>query len=255
MSDLERALEDLGDRLDYPEVRGLARAVRARLDAPRSRPAFPAPGGRRRLRAGIAMLLVVVCAALVLWSPARQAVARLLGLGGVRITRQDPPQAPIAEGLPLGRELSLEEARSLVTFPLRLPGGELGVPDRVFFDPRASGGMVSLAYGPDSRLPEAGASGVGLLLSQFRGHLEGPLLTKFVGPEGSVEEVTVNDSQGYWLSGPGHTVLYRSDSGERPEGVLFHAVNVLLWEADGVTLRLESSLSLDAALAIARSAR
>ncbi|MGH9023596.1 MAG: hypothetical protein ACRDV9_10940 [Acidimicrobiia bacterium] len=252
MSELERTLEDLGGRLDYPEASGLSRAVRAGLEAPRSRSALPVPGGRRRLRAGIAMLLVVVSAALVLWSPARQAVARLLGIGGVRITRQDPPAAPLGDGLPLGRELTLEEARSRVTFPLRLPGRELGAPDRVLFDALASGGMVSLVYGPDSRLPEAGASGVGLLLSQFRGRLEAPLLTKFIGPEGSVQEVSVNDGPGYWLSGPGHTVLYRSNA-ELAEGVLFRAVNVLLWEADGVTLRLESSLSLDAALEFARS--
>lgn len=255
-TELERTLEDIGGRLDCPEVRHLSAAVRARLLASPPRSVRTVYLGRRRLRAALVALVLVVSATFTLWSPARRAVAQLLGLGGVRITRQEAPGTPGEGRLPLGEEVGVEEARRRAAFPVRLPErGGLGEPDQVFFDAAVPDGLVSLVYRPDSELPEIGRSGVGLVLSQFRGRLEAPLLTKFVAGNGEVRAVSVNGWPGYWIAGPDHPVLFRNPPGQQGGDTLFLAASVLLWEVDGLTLRLESALSLEASLQIARSTR
>ncbi|MGH8972648.1 MAG: hypothetical protein ACRD0C_05530 [Acidimicrobiia bacterium] len=260
MTDLERALFDLGEHLDYPEVPHLAASVRAQVvagAAPR-RPWW-APSANRRVLSLAAVVAFVAAATLAFSAPARRAVADLFGLPGVIFSHEPAPVAPEGGpavpdgGLRLGDEVSLSEARGRVDFELALPAG-LGPPDGVYVDEAAAATVVSVVYRPTGALPEAGSTGVGLLLSQFRGRLDDRVVAKFLGPGSRMEAVTVDGRPGYWLPAPPHVVLYLDRNGEIREDTARLAANVLLWDDAGVIRRLESSLSRDAALAIARSA-
>ena len=257
MADLERALRDLGDHLDAPAAPNLATAVRARLAEPASarRPArrpvlFPAARRRVLLPSALAAALLAL-SVLGLWAPARQAVADLFGLRGVLFSRQPSPVTP-GEGIHLGRAVPLDDARRRVDFPVRLPS-RFAAPDGVYVDDAAPETVVSLVYRPGPALPEVRSTGVGLLVSQFRGRVDGTVMTKFLGPSSPVETLSVGGQRGFWLPEPAHVVLYVDRQGEVRQDTARLTANVLLWEADGVITRLESRLSRDEMLAIAAS--
>ena len=64
----------------------------------------------------------------------------------------------------------------------------------------------------------------------------------------------VSGEPGFWISGAPHGFfLVCYDAGECRQERYRLAGNVLLWEQDGVTLRLESALTLEDALDIAES--
>ena len=72
--------------------------------------------------------------------------------------------------------------------------------------------------------------------------------------ETHLEAVTVSGKPGFWISGAPHTYFFVCyDAGEcRQERYRLNG-NVLIWEQDGVTLRLESLLPREDALAVAES--
>ncbi len=114
--------------------------------------------------------------------------------------------------------------------------------------------MVNLIYrsrpGLRSRVP-----GIGLLLGQFEGRLRPDLIKKITAGATRLRGADVGGLPAYWLSGAPHTFLYVDENGRIAEDNARLAGNVLLWERNGVTYRLESELSLEAAVAIAESLR
>jgi hypothetical protein len=249
LADLDRALRDLGEHLDYPAAPHLAVAVRRRLATSQS----AAP--RRRLLLSSAMAAALFALAVLgFWAPARDAVADLFGLRGVLFSREDPPVPP-GEGIALGRPVRLEDARARVDFPLPVPA-QLGAPDVVYVDEVAPETVVSLVYRPrGAALPEVRSTGIGLLLSQFRGRFDAAVIGKFFGPTSVVEAVSVDGHRGFWLPEPAHVVLYLDPQGNVREDTARLTANVLLWEDDGVIRRLESRLGKDEMLKLAASAR
>ena len=246
--ELEAALEELGDFLDYPPAPDLSQRMVARLQ-----------GGRRssswRVWAYAAALVAVVLAASLVASPAlRHAVADWLGLPGISIRVDDDGPAPRDDvRLALGRRVTLSRARDLADFAVLSPPGTLGLPERVHFGPDPAGGQVSFVYRAGPGLPEAESSGIGLLLTQFRGDFQREFIGKIVPPDADFRSVEVSGGVGYWIGGRPHSFLYVDDGGRvREESVRF-ADNVLLWEQGSLTLRLESALTLSEALDIARS--
>lgn len=254
MADLERALRDLGDDLDTPAGTNLAAAVRRRLAeqavASRRIPAFPV--ARRRVVLSSATALVVLVLAMVgFWAPAREAVADLFGLRGVRFSREPSPVRP-GESLRVGRPAGLDEARRRVDFPLAIPA-RLGPPDAVYVDEAASETVVSFVYRPRPAIPEVRSTGVSFLVSQFRGRVDAAVMAKFLGPGSTIEPVPVDGGRGFWLPEPGHVVMYLDRHDEIQEDTARLTANVLLFERDGVITRLESRLSRDEMLATAAS--
>jgi hypothetical protein len=248
LADLDRALRDLGEHLDYPAAPHLATAVRRRL----AEPAGVVP--RRRVVVSSATAAVLFALSVLgFWAPAREAVADLFGLRGVLFSREPSPVRP-GEGLQLGQTVSLDEARGRVDFPLRIPS-RFGAPDAVHVDEAAPETVVSLVYRPRDTLPEVRSTGVGLLLSQFRGRFDAAVMGKFLGPGSVVEAVSVDGHRGFWLPEPAHVVLYLDRQGDIREDTARLTANVLLWEADGVIHRLESRLGKDEMLTIAASVR
>ncbi len=246
--ELDVALEELGDFLAYPPAPDLSRRVVARLQGGRR------SAGWRRWAYAAAFVAFVLAASLVASPALRHAVADWLGLPGISIRVDDNGPAPSEDvRLALGRRVTLARARDLADFGvLSPPPGALGRPDRVHFAPDPPGGRVSFVYRAGPGLPEAESSGIGLLLTEFRGDFRRELIGKIVPPDADFRALEVNGGRGYWIGGRPHSFLYIDDRGRvREESVRF-ADNVLLWEQGGLTLRLESALTLPEALDIAR---
>jgi hypothetical protein len=265
-SDLERALTALGGEIDYPPTPDLAPRVRARLDAISlpDRPIAARRTRRRLLWLAAAAVLLLIALTLALDPAVRTAVADRLGLGGVQMRwfEELPTPAPTPAGasLHLGRSTTLAEAEAAVEFPVgvpTLPGYE--APASVYLMDDGPGPMVSFVYPPHPGLPASDVPGVGALLTQFTGNADRGLIEKGLrGGDGELatrlETVTINGEPGFWIAGAPHAVFFICyDVGECREERYRLAGNVLLWQREGVTFRLESALSRGDAIAIAES--
>jgi hypothetical protein len=94
-----------------------------------------------------------------------------------------------------------------------------------------------------------------MLISAFRADIDSGLFNKIVGPGSTLETVTVQGRTGYWIEGAPHEFLYRDADGQIvPERVRL-AGNVLVWEVNGITVRIESGLARDDVIRIADAMR
>jgi hypothetical protein len=258
-ADLERALFNLGPSVAFPDTPDLESAVRIRLQDRRTQVRW----WPRALAVAAALVAVLFAVGLAISPEARQAVADRLGIGSVRITQISevptlPPSPSVAPSpapgatLGLGTRVSLEEAQRRFASTLLVPA-ELGSPDAVY----VSGGQeVSMVYAPRPGLPASSATrGVGLVLSLFGAGLdENILVQKGVGANTVIEEVRVGASRALWIAGAPHLFL-RTSSGAIRDVPARLAGNTLLWEQDGMTMRLESGLDRETTLRIAESLR
>jgi hypothetical protein len=251
--ELEAALVEIGARLNYPVPTQLASAVRARLREPRPRRALWTPPAFAPAFATLAVLFLVVAFA----SPGLRSAAReFLHLRGIDIF--PVPSVPsVAPSLPVaipGERTSLDDARRRVHFTVRQPTvPELSAPDVVLLDTTGGAERVTLLYGDRTGLPPTQVPGVSALLVEFRAAVDSAFFGKAVGPGTTLEEVTVNGGRGFWLAGAPHFFFYRDPSGAILQETLRLAGNTLIWEQDGLTLRLEASVTKDQALRIAAS--
>ena len=247
-ADLERSLIALGSTLEYPPAPPIAPAVTARLLAERAaarRPAFPglALWPRRRV------LLLAVAGVLLL---AGTAVAARLAIGAIEIRVIATPTAPsptaVESGPALGERVTLEEARARVAFPLVLPAG-LGPPAEVHVAESAfSARVVVLVWRADPSHPGIEGTPWSTILMELPGSTE-PLAYKDVLAETGLQAVQVGNHDAFWVSGP-HQLTLITPSGEERFTV---TGNVLLWEQDGTTLRLETALPKAQAIALAET--
>jgi hypothetical protein len=105
-------------------------------------------------------------------------------------------------------------------------------------------------------LPASGDTGIGLIYGQFALELaEDVDFVKSVTPDTSVRAVEVGDAIGLWMEGAPHLISYEDADGNRVEEETRLAGNVLMWESDGVTHRIETTLSQVATLRLAGSLR
>ena len=225
MPDIERDLRALGAVLDLPAERDLAPAVLARLRERRPHRHVP----WRRLAGVAALVLVVGLAATMAVPDARTAVLRFLGLKGVTVIRVE--ELPPASTTPhvFGEPVTLAGARRIVGFRPLLPE-DLGTPDDVRIN-RFMPYFVVLLYGRPSvrlRLTETNLG----------------LIEKYVEFDQRAERVDVDGKPGIWVEGE-HVV-------SELFGMPRLSGNVLLWEQNGLTLRLEGRLTKEQALEVAR---
>jgi hypothetical protein len=245
-SDLERILAT--SQVDFPETPALASRVTAAIaQAPRveARP--------RRLLPILAAAAVLAIALTLLASPAaREAVADWLGIGGVRITTQEPGESstPIGNDLGLGEPVTLAEARSDAGFDLRFPVG-LGPPDETYLATAEGFSQVNAVYGPPLEMA-VGVPGSDerLLLTQFVGSPDGAYFKKLIEVDPGIDQVMVDGLPGLWLASH-HEITYRGPDGTLHKDTSRLAGKTLLWEENGITYRLESSLSKVAAVRVA----
>lgn len=173
---------------------------------------------RRSLLIAVALLLAALAAAFAV-PQSRGAILRFLHLGGVTIERVD--QLPAAQERPLGAYLgelvTPAVAELALRHPLRAPAVEPLPPLHL-----APGGVVSLVFvdqGQPVLLSEIGFSDVGIL-------------KKVISSSTSVVGQSVEGGPGFWITGPEHVFMF---PGAPPR----LAGNVLIWQAHGLTLRLE----------------
>jgi hypothetical protein len=255
---LEERLSGLGRETAYPPTPDLASGVRRRIEDERLVPGRGGFLGRLRLLrpASLALLALLVLAG--------TAVAAGLIIGGLRIifVEQLPSVPPTVSARPgdapgarlgLGSPTTIAEAAGAVGFEVLVPRSpRLGEPDAVYLDPTVAEGMVSLVYGQREGIP-AGADGVAVLMTQFRADLPGTLVKKVVESGSNVEAVRVGGASGFWISGGPHVFLYRGPSGEIWEERMRLVGDTLIWQRDGLLLRLESDLTLEEAIELAES--
>ncbi len=248
-ADLERSLIALGSTLEYPPVPPMEPAVTARQLAERAaarRPAFPglALWPRRRL-----VLLAVTGLMLLL---AGTAVAARLAIGAIqiRVVQSLPPSTPttIGSGASLGERVTLQEARAGVNYPVVLPAG-LGPPAEIHLaESGFSSRVVVLVWHADASHPRIEGTSWGTMLMELPGS-QAPLATKDVLADTTVEPVRVGSHDAFWISGPHQLTLLTPEGEQR----LTVTGNVLIWEQDGTTLRLETALPKTVAVALAES--
>ena len=222
---LERALALLAAEVEWPETP----EVSLRLDASR------APARRRVWRRPVVVAFAAVVLAVVVAfavPPARSAILDLFGLGGVTVERVST--LPAAEQRPLAADLGApitpEAAELVLGVPVALPSfhGELRLYQR-------DGTVSALLATPEP-----------VLLSEFRPGLGASVLKKLAGMS-TVEWVPIAEGvEGLWIAGEEHVVFWAAT----PPRL---AGNVLVWERDGITYRLEGkTLTRARALELAR---
>lgn len=265
---LEQAVADLGRDLVFPPTPDIAGRV---ADTLRAEPTPPVPIQPtllwRRGWLAAAMILLLIAAGLLLFPGVRTAIADRLGLPGVEIrwfeSEPTPVPAPDVSSLGLGRSVTLNETRETAPFPIAVPSlPGFADPRQVYLRGAGDTAMVSFVYPAFADLPGGEVPGVGALLTQFPGSTNRGLIMKGLsgldnGQTTSIEAVTVGGNAGFWIADAPHGVLLVCNDQEEEcrEERYRLAGNVLLWEDDGITLRIESALSREEALAIAESMR
>ena len=244
---IEQALLELAHHIDWPEQLAPTPDLRRRLEA------RPVAQRRRSWIPATAIVLLLVVSLLLVSPRARQAVADLLGVAGIDITFDPDPAEVAGREMDLGEPVTLEEAAEAVDFELSVPE-DLGPPDAVFLSDRPSSGRVSMVWEGDETLPASGDTGIGLIYSQFALELaEDANFVKSVTPDTSVRAVEVGGAIGLWIDGAPHVISYEDAAGNRVEEETRLAGNVLMWESDGVTHRIETTAGLQTTLRLAGS--
>jgi hypothetical protein len=245
---LEARLAELGAEIAFPATPPLAALVTARLAQPGRRFGLTRPVGRGLALALIATLLL-----------AGIAVAFGIGLGGLRLVFGPASFSPVPSlvvGPGFGIPTSLDAARAQVTFDLRVPAlPELGEPDLVYLAEPPAGGAVTLLYAERPGFPADPASGIGLIVTQFRADIGPDVFEKLINSGVSVLPARVHDQAAWWVAGGDHFFFYRDARGVQVESTLRLASPTLIWEEGGVTHRVEGALSLAEATRVAESLR
>ena len=230
MTELEQALVALGGELDIPPAPELTSRVRARIER-RSR-------WRRAIVVGIALAVVGVGIAFAVPS-ARSAILRFFHLGAATVERVEtlPPakQRPLVAGFGPARTRAAAEA--IAGFRIELPPLEHGGLGRYYALP----GVIATSFRDH---------GTVVLLVEISGQ-QAFLTKKFVSGRTLVEPATVGGRYfGLWLSGGPHVVMWSTPNRDHRAPTRL-AGNVLLWEANDRTYRLEGRIDRAEAMELA----
>ena len=246
---VESELRAVGRELAVPPATDLTATVRRRLAGEAAgRRHAPAPGaGVLRRRLGWRAVVVVVAAllAVLIATPqGRAVIIHVFRFAGVELRQgPGPANSPTHAALPGERQMSLEQARRHVSFPILVPAA-LGRPGEVVVSD--SGRVVSLIY---RRTPH------GLVrMDEFAGRLNQVYFEKFVQLS-NVTKVEVNGAEGLWIKGPEELMYITRNGTPAVASARLTNGNTLIWATRQVALRLEGNLGKAAALAIASSVR
>ena len=237
MADLHGALTRMAAEARWPATPELAGPVRAAIQALPDPP--PAPSRRPR-RPLLAALLALVVGGGVLAAPGvGSGLLERLGLRNATVTQVErlPPTA-LGARLELGERRTLGGARRAAGFDLLRPAA-LGPPREVYVD----AGVVSFVYRARSGRP--------ILFTQVPGSA-GRYVQKFVTE--NTRRVRIAGAPGLLLRGP-HAVFFDARGGGTRMQEARLAKNTLMWERDGLLLRLEGEQPAGELIRLARSVR
>jgi hypothetical protein len=242
MNRLEALLSDAGEMVAWPDADLTLRVVGS-LDRP------VRPQRRRRALLAVAVMVLVIASLLAI-PTTRQAIADLLGVAGIRVELGAGDLGDVGYDLDLGEPATSADAASALGFAPAIPSS-IPLPDQVYLA-KSPVEQLHLAWAASPELPEIGQTGVGLLITQFRANGTSAFLKRST-PETDLAMVPVSGVDGFWLEGAPHLLAQDVDGVPVEREVSRLAANVLIWEREGVTYRVESNLSLAETLAIARS--
>jgi len=244
--DLEQDLTALSAAIDWPAT------PRLRIRPPvQRRSSFP----RWALAAAASLLLVF--AALLVYTPTRDAIAGFLNLHTTvnRVPALPTPSPRPGQSLGLGTPTTLAQAQSRLTWQIAVPPA-LGQPDLVYLalPPLGpSGGEVTLVYTNRAGVKPSGLTGVSLLVTEARGAVNELFFGKTVGPDATIESVEVNGHKGWWISGAPHTFVFTDANGNPYFDTLRLATNTLIVDDGGTIVRIEGDMTKTQALQLAGS--
>jgi hypothetical protein len=242
---LEERLRDLAARIDVPPAPPIAPAVIARIETERAlrhRPPFPslALWPRRRV---LALATIAIAALLAIAAAAR------LSIGAIQVQVQPTRSSSAAPPPPVspaefGEPIPPADAQGHVGFSVGLPGGP--APDRafVFRSPFDRNGLI-FAWTPSPTYRAIPGLPWGLMLMELTG--DDAIFTKTIGSYQDLRPVRVQGASGWWISRP-HELTIETDVTTRTYLV---NGNVLIWQVENVTYRLETTLGLGDALRLA----
>jgi hypothetical protein len=115
------------------------------------------------------------------------------------------------------------------------------------------GGAVTLLYGERPGFPADPVTGIGLIVTQFRADIGPEYFEKLIDTGVSVTPTSVGTSAAWWVAGGEHFFFYRDANGRQVDSTLRLAGQTLIWEASGVSYRVEGAPSLLDAIRAAES--
>jgi hypothetical protein len=205
-------------------------------------------------------VLIVIAAALAL-ATAAAAAKLVIDIGAVtlRTAEGTPGPLPPASGPAFGDPVDgVPGAEAAAGFSVAVPAS-LGPPDHAWVgrgavdgQPGSSGERVTLAWDPRPGLPVLQDLPWGAVLMEFTGDATLASKTLFTDA-GSFRQAGLDGGTAYWIVGE-HTLTISSPDGIGTQELRVTG-NVLIWQRGDRTLRLETSLGLDEALALAGSVR
>jgi len=265
---------DLGRQIAWPQVDVRARVLARIAAEPRRTPWWAA---LRSPRYGFAPAIVTIALALLavlVFSPEARATATdILRLRGVQIFQGPVPtpsptpsrspgsiQVPTpSPALGLGTLVTLDEARSRAGYPVVVPSDPLlGAPDEIYLRAVTSANQVSFLYRARPGIPLSPEAGVAAVVSEVGGGtIDDQFFGKLIGPDTILEKVVIDGEPGFWIQGRPHFFFYRAagSSGSVEQETLRLAGNTLLWQRNGLLMRLEAQVDKATALRIAGTFR
>lgn len=254
IAELERSLDLLRGAIEWPATPPLAGRITARTATP---VAVPRQWFQSRWALAAAVVLLAI-AALIAYTPSRDAIASWINLHTI-ITRLNQlptpspqPSGPLGKRLGLGDPTTLAAAQSKVGSKVLVPV-QLGKPDEVYFQNDAPAGEVNLVYKSRPGIRESRYTGVAVLITEVSGRVDTNFFGKMLGPGTTIEDVTVNGHQGWWISGQPHEVFFVDANGNFRSETLRLGTNTLLIDYGGLVVRIEGDLTKAQALEIAAS--
>lgn len=243
----EKPLQDLAASFTYPPTPDLS------ADLPY--PQHPAVRITALVRAAIVLMLVIL--ALLAVPQVRAKLLEVLKIGSIQILiRESTPTAAASSNtmtpfppdnylIPgrhdlseLSGETTFDAAQNDTSFEIKIPAA-LGRPDRVFVPEETQGSMVVLIWSSTYAAEQASIS-LHILDTQMSG------IKSATEP---VELPAIGNTGAVWVTGE-HYLFFENLAFT---DIWYTTGNVLIWEVDGITYRLESDLSLEEATSIAES--
>jgi hypothetical protein len=129
------------------------------------------------------------------------------------------------------------------------------VPDGVFELDDEGRPLITLAFRAAPGERSLAGSDFALTIMAVPGTTEEPLVEKMLGPDTTIEPVTVGGDRGWWIAGAPHEIVIRRPSGNVDILRSALAGDTLVFARDGTLYRIESTLGRDATLALAGSLR
>ena len=254
MAELERSLDLLREAIEWPGTPPLAGRITARIATP-----APTPRAWFQSRWALAATVVLLAvAALIAYTPSRDAIAGWINLhtGITRVnhlpTPTPQPSGPLGKRLGLGDPTTLAAAQAKVGWKLLVPAS-LGQPDEVYFQVDAPAGEVNLVYKSRPGMKVSGQTGVAVLITEVSGRVDTNYFGKMLGQGTTIEDVTVNGHKGWWISGEPHEFFFADANGNFRSETLRLATNTLVIDDNSTIIRIEGDLTRAQALEIAAS--